>query len=194
MPPLRDTPPVTSEHIPTPHHPFRSIHTEVRFDQRNSYSTLANALGESFLPYQRHSAPPSTHTITPSYSTADAASFGTPIPGPTLPVSVGGPVLSISSGTSATSGQGTAVASPIALNVPAAAEGQDLQGPGRCMCSEPGCQASFTQKKAQSRHFKDKHMPPRTCPECPWFTWPLGRPDKLKAHNKEYHIPSASHD
>jgi hypothetical protein len=155
----------------------------------SSYSTLANALGGLFPPHQQLLAPPSTHTIIPSYSTAN----GMPIPGPTLPVPVGGPVLSISSGMSASSGQGTAVVSPIALNV-AAADGQDPQGPGRHKCHKPGCKVIFTQEQVRNRHFKDKHMPPGTCPECPWFTWPLGRPDKLKAHNKEYHMPSISHD
>jgi hypothetical protein len=160
-----------------------------QLDQMSSYSTLANALGD-----QQPLAPPSTHAIIPSYSTADAASFGTPIPGPTLPVPAGGPVLSISSETLATSGQGTAVASPIALKVPTAAGGQDPQGPGRYMCSEPGCQASFTQEQVRTRHFKDIHLPPGTCPNCSWFKWPRGRPGLLTAHQKKYHMPSVSDD
>ncbi|KAH9970404.1 hypothetical protein BGW80DRAFT_1330443 [Lactifluus volemus] len=149
------------------------------FDFTSSYSTLSNAT-------------PSTQTITPSYSTSDAASFGTPIPGPTLPVPVGGPVLSISSGTSTSSGQGTAVVSPIALNV-AAVEGQNFQGPGRHKCNEPGCKASFTQKQVRNRHFKDQHSPRGTCPNCSW-TWPSGRPGLLTAHQKKYHMPSVSDD
>ncbi|KAH9970393.1 hypothetical protein BGW80DRAFT_576210 [Lactifluus volemus] len=193
MPTLRHTPPISSEHIPTPYHPFRSIHTEVRFDQRSSYSTLANALGESFPLYQQHSAPPSTHTISPSYPTADAASFGPHIPGPTSPVSVGGPVSSISSGTSASSGQGTAVVSPIASNV-AAAVGQDHQGPGRFFCGYPGCERSFIQEQGLTRHFKDIHLPPGTCPNCTSFRWPRGRPGLLTAHQKKCHMPSVSHD
>ncbi|KAH9970386.1 hypothetical protein BGW80DRAFT_1330262 [Lactifluus volemus] len=170
---------MASEHLPRPSRPVHSIHTEVPLDQRSSHSALANAFGQSYLSDQQHSAPPSTQTITPSYPT-DAASFGPPIPGPTLPVAVGGSVLSISSETSASSGQGTAVV----------AEGQD---PKLFLCGEHRCQASFTKKKAYNRHFKDKHMPPGTCPECS-FTWPLGRPDKLTAHKKEYHMPSPSHD
>jgi hypothetical protein len=156
----------------------------------SSFSTLSNALGELFPPHQQHSVPPSTHTITLSYSTADAASFETHILGPTLPV--GGPVLSISSGTSASSGESTAVVSPIVLNV-AAAEGQDSQGPGRHKCNKPGCKASFTQKQVRNRHFKDQHSPRGTCPNCSW-TWPSGRPGLLTAHQKKYHMPSVSDD
>ncbi|KAH9957177.1 hypothetical protein BGW80DRAFT_1383263 [Lactifluus volemus] len=155
-----------------------------QLDQRSSYSTLENAFRESFPPHQRHLTSPSTHTITPLYSAADAPSFGTPIPGPTLPV--GGPVLSIPSEASASSGQGTAVASP---NV-AAAVGQDPQSTGRYVCDD--CGASFSQKQVRDRHIKDQHSPPGTCPMCSWFVWPRGRPGLLKAHIGKYHLPPVS--
>ena len=151
----------------------------------SSFSTLANALGESFPPHQQHLLPPSIHTITPSYSTqaADAAFFWTSTPRPTL--SVGGPVSSISSETSASPCQDT---SPIALNV-AAVVGQEFRGSRRHLCDK--CGASFRQKQVRNRHFRDKHLPPGTCPKCP-FKFPKGRPGVLKAHLKEYHTPSRS--
>jgi hypothetical protein len=168
-----------------------------QLDQRSSYSALANAFGELFPLREQHVAPPSTDTITPSYSTADATSFGTPILGQTLPVPVDGPMLSsqVPSETSVSSesGQGTAIVSPIALNV-AAAVGQDPQGSERFMCNEPECEASFIQEQGLNRHFKDKHLPPGTCPNCPWFTWPRGRPGLLKAHQEKYHMSSVFHD
>jgi DNA-directed RNA polymerase subunit RPC12/RpoP len=196
---------MTSRKVPKPYHPFRSIHTEVpvsplvnpsidggqrmnfQLDQRSSYTTLTNSFGASFPPHQQHLAPPHVHTITPSYSIADGASFGTPIPGPTSPV--GGPVLSISSETSASSGQGTTVASPIALTV-AAAVSQDPQGTRRYVCDE--CGASFSQKQVRDHHIKDQHSPPGTCPMCSRFVWPRGRPGLLKAHIGRYHLPPAS--
>ncbi|KAH9970426.1 hypothetical protein BGW80DRAFT_1330786 [Lactifluus volemus] len=94
---------------------------------------------------------------------------------------------------SASSGQGTAVVSPtgIALNV-AAAVGQDAQRTGRYEYDE--CGASFSQKKARTHHFKDKHLRPGTCPNCLWFTWPRGRPGLLPAHQNEYHMPSVFDD
>ncbi|KAH9970411.1 hypothetical protein BGW80DRAFT_576713 [Lactifluus volemus] len=191
MPPLRDMPSVTSKHIPSPYHRFRSIHTKVPLNQMSSYSTLVggNAFGESLPPHQQYSVPPSTHTITLSYPTADAASFGMHIPGPMLPV--GGHVLSTtSSETSTSSGQGTAVVSPIALNV-AAAEGQ---GPGWLLCGEPGCGSSFTYEQVRTRHFKNVHLPPGACPNCSWFKWPRGRPGLLTDHHRKYHMPSVTDD
>jgi hypothetical protein len=57
----------------------------------------------------------------------------------------------------------------------------------------PECTASYAERKALKRHFRDKHLPMNICGLCRQFKWPLGRIHLFQNHLRKGHgIPDAS--
>jgi hypothetical protein len=137
-------------------------------------------------PHKQYLPTSSIHPFTTSYPFSTTL-FRTPALGPTLDGLVSS-ILSETSMYTASSGQDTAVASPIVRSV-GVAVGQGSRSSRRHVC--PICTAGFGQKQALNRHLGEKHLPWESCPRCSSFKWPRTRRYLFEDHLREKHHMSS---